>query len=130
MNEMERNRKVNNFKSDFWFVRLKDLLQQEACTSRKHFIKLATYWYILIELEGYSEEDVTLNLSQDKDKLKEIMERWNLENFSGFVERVYYIASTKQIKSFIQIVKTSSASDEIKEEIINKVLEKDIIETW
>ncbi|RIN97116.1 hypothetical protein BU002_02020 [Mammaliicoccus sciuri] len=130
MSEAERNRKINNFKSDFWFVRLKDLLQQDVSKSRTHYIKVATYWYILIEVEGYTEDDVINTLANENDRLKDIMKKSNLDSLSEFIEKLYYIASTKQIESFIRIVKSSSASDEAKDEIIRSLLEQDIIDSW
>ena len=77
--------RVNNFENDFWFVRLRDLLKQEVSTSRKRFMKVAAYWYVLIELEDYSEEEVVNVLAQDGFKMKEIMEKWNVDNFANFM---------------------------------------------
>ncbi len=130
MKEVERNRKINNFRSDFWFVRLKDLLQQDVSKSRKHFIRVATYWYILLEVEGYTEEEVTNTLAEDNNTLKDIMKKSNLDSLSQFIEKLYYIASTKQIEAFIKVVKESSATNEVKDEIITNLLEQDIIDSW
>lgn len=122
--------KIHNFESDFWFKRLRDLIHNDQAKTRKQFMRLATYWYVLIEFEGYSEEEVVQVLASNKSKMKEIVEKWNVKHFSDFIEKVHYIASTKQIEHFIIIIKNSSATDEVKEELINKLLTSNILDTW
>ncbi|MCH4519580.1 hypothetical protein [Staphylococcus haemolyticus] len=122
--------KIHNFESDFWFKRLRDLIHNDQAKTRKQFMRLATYWYVLIELEGYSEEEVVQVLASNKSKMKEIVEKWNVKHFSDFIEKVHYIASTKQIEHFINIIKNSSATNEVKEELINKLLTSNILDTW
>lgn len=65
--------KIDRFENDFWFVRLRDLLNQKQSYTRKQFMRLATYWYVLIEMEGYTEKEVIDVLSNDKDKMQEIV---------------------------------------------------------
>lgn len=122
--------KINGFYNDFWFVRLKDLLSENVGKSRQHYLKVCAYWYILIEYEGYSEEQIINNLSSDTEKMKDIMKKWDVDNLAGFIERVHYIASAKQINHFIKIIKNSSASESVKKEIIDTIINEDIIETW
>lgn len=122
--------KIHNFESDFWFKRLRDLIHNDQAKTRKQFMRLATYWYVLIEFEGYSEEEVVQVLASNKSKMKEIVEKWNVKHFSDFIEKVHYIASTKQIEHFVKIIKSSSATDEVKEELINKLLTSNILDTW
>lgn len=122
--------KIHNFESDFWFKRLRDLIHNDQAKTRKQFMRLATYWYVLIEFEGYSEEEVVQVLASNKSKMKEIVEKWNVKHFSDFIEKVHYIASTKQIEHFINIIKNSSATNEVKEELINKLLTSNILDTW
>ncbi|PTJ36442.1 hypothetical protein [Staphylococcus simulans] len=122
--------KMNRFEKDFWFVRLRSLLQNDQSKTRKQFIKLAVYWYILIEIEGHTETEVIEKLSKDKGKMKGIADKWDVDNLTGFVERLHYIASTKQIEHFIKIVKTSNASKSVQNEIIEQLLRSDILEVW
>lgn len=126
---MESN-KINGFYNDFWFVRLRDLLEENVGKSRQHYLKVCAYWYILIELEGYSEEQIINELSSHKDQMKSIMEKWDVDSLAGFIERVHYIASARQINHFIEIVKNSSASEAAKKEIVDTIINEDIIETW
>lgn len=128
--EGARKEKIKRFENDFWFSRLRDLLKQEASQSRKHYMKIAAFWYILIDFEGYSEEEVTNVLAQDGFKMKEIIEKWKVDNLANFIERVHYIASTKQIEHFIKIIKNSNASDETKQQLIDDVLSSNILDTW
>ncbi|EHT3670507.1 hypothetical protein KXP69_002278 [Staphylococcus pseudintermedius] len=122
--------KVNRFETDFWFVRLRSLLQNDQSKTRKQFIQLAVYWYILVEIEGHTESEVIEKLSKDKGKMKGIADKWDVDNLAGFVERLHYIASTKQIEHFIKIVKESNASKDIQNQIIEQLLESDILEVW
>ncbi|HDG8789447.1 TPA: hypothetical protein PBT65_001748 [Staphylococcus aureus] len=122
--------KVSRFENDFWFVRLRDLLHQKQSYTRKQFMRLATYWYVLIEIEGYTEKEVIDVLSNNKAKMHEIVEKRNVKNLSDFIEKVHYIASTKQIEHFIQIIKNSSASEEVKNELIESLLASNILDTW
>lgn len=117
-------------KNDFWFMRLKDLLKEDVSKSRKGFFKVATYWYVLLEFEHYTEEQVTNELALDGFKMKEIIDQYNIDNFATFIEKVHYIASTKQIEYFLKLIKESSASDEVKNELIQSLLSSNIIETW
>src|SRR5699024_3643370 len=91
---------------------------------------VCAYWYILIEFEGYSEEQIINELSSHKDQMKSIMEKWDIDSLAGFIERVHYIESARQINHFIEIVKNSSASEAAKKEIINTINNEDIIEKW
>jgi hypothetical protein len=124
-------KKIDRFENDFWFVRLRDLLNQKQSYTRKQFMRLATYWYVLIEMEGYTEKEVIDVLSNDKDKMQEIVKKRNVKSLSDFIEeKVHYIASTKQIEHFVKIIKSSSASDEVKNELIDKLLGSNILDTW
>lgn len=122
--------KVNRFETDFWFVRLRSLLQNDQSKTRKQFIQLAVYWYILVEIEGHTESEVIEKLSKDKGKMKGIADKWDVDNLAGFVERLHYIASTKQIEHFIKIVKESNASKDIQNQIIEQLMQSDILEVW
>jgi hypothetical protein len=122
--------KVKNFENDFWFIRLRDLLQKDQAKTRKQFMRLATYWYVLIEIEGYTENQVVEVLANDKAKMHDIVEKWNVKHLSDFIERVHYIASTKQIEHFINIIKRSSANEDIQQELIEDLLSSDILDTW
>jgi hypothetical protein len=123
--------KIDRFENVFWFVRLRDLLNQKQSYTRKQFMRLATYWYVLIEMEGYTEKEVIDVLSNDKDKMQEIVKKRNVKSLSDFIEKVHYIASTKQIEHFVKIIKSSSkASDEVKNELIDKLLGSNILDTW
>ncbi|WP_281512227.1 hypothetical protein [Mammaliicoccus vitulinus] len=124
------NKKVNAFKGDFWFTRLRDLLQQDVSDDRKNFMKLAMFWYVLIEYEGYSEDEVINTLASDGFKMIDIKEKYKLDNLSEFVNKVHYIASAKMIESFIGLINESNVSNESKDTLINDLLNKDIIETW
>ncbi|WP_341775916.1 hypothetical protein [Staphylococcus hyicus] len=117
-------------KNDFWFMRLKDLLKEDVSKSRKGFFKVAAYWYVLLEFENYSEEQVTNELALDGFKMKEIIEKYNIDDFATFIEKVHYIASTKQIEYFMRLIKNSSANSEVKNELIQSLLNSNIIETW
>lgn len=124
------NQRVNAFKGDFWFTRLRDLLQQNVSNNRKHFMKLAVFWYILIEYEGYSEDEVINVLASDGFKMNDIKEKYKVDDLSDFINKVHYIASTKMIQAFIDLIKESNVSDNDKEILINDLLKKDIIEVW
>lgn len=124
------NKKINAFKTDFWFTRLRDLLQQDVSDNRKSFMKLAMFWYVLIEYEGYSEDQVINTLASDGFAMIDIKEKYKIDNLSEFVNKVHYIASTKMIESFITLIKESNVSNESKDTLINDLLNKDIIETW
>lgn len=124
------NQRVNAFKGDFWFTRLRDLLQQNVSNNRKHFMKLAVFWYILIEYEGYSEDEVINVLASDGFKMNDIKEKYKVDDLSDFINKVHYIASTKMIQAFIDLIKESNVSDNDKETLINDLLKKDIIEVW
>ncbi|PTI79900.1 hypothetical protein BU064_03430 [Staphylococcus succinus] len=124
------NQRVNAFKGDFWFTRLRDLLQQNVSNNRKHFMKLAVFWYVLIEYEGYSEDEVINVLASDGFKMNDIKERYKVDDLSDFINKVHYIASTKMIQAFIDLIKESNVSDNDKETLINDLLKKDIIEVW
>ena len=122
--------KIDGFYNDFWFVRLNDLLKENVGKSRQDYIKVCAYWYILIEVEGYTEKQIMDELAQDGFKMNEIKEKWNVDSIAGFIERVHYIASAKQINHFVKIIKQSSATNEVKDEIIRTLMNEDIIETW
>lgn len=122
--------KIRNFENDFWFVRLRDLIQNDQAKTRKEFMRLATYWFVLIEYEGYTESEVIEVLSQNKDKMQDILTKWDIKNLSNFIERIHYIASTKQIEYFIKLIKQSSASKEVQDELIQQLLNSDILDTW
>lgn len=124
------NQRVNAFKGDFWFTRLRDLLQQNVSNNRKHFMKLAVFWYVLIEYEGYSEDEVINVLASDGFKMNDIKEKYKVDDLSDFINKVHYIASTKMIQAFIDLIKESNVSDNDKEILINDLLKKDIIEVW
>jgi len=124
------NQRVNAFKGDFWFTRLRDLLQQNVSNNRKHFMKLAVFWYVLIEYEGYSEDEVINVLASDGFKMNDIKEKYKVDDLSDFINKVHYIASTKMIQAFIDLIKESNVSDNDKETLINDLLKKDIIEVW
>lgn len=132
MNKKSESMKKKALKidQDFWFQRLRSLLKEDIVKSRKHFMKVATYWYVLIEYEGYSEDEVVNVLAQDGFKMNEIIDNWNVESLSSFIEKVYYIASTKQIEYFVYLIQQSSASDEIKAELIDSVMNSNMIDTW
>lgn len=132
MNKKSKSMKKKALKidQDFWFQRLRSLINEDVVKSRKHFMKIATYWYVLIEYEGYSEDEVVNVLAQDGFKMNEIIDNWNVESLSSFIEKIYYIASTKQIEYFVYIIKESSASDEIKAELIDSVMNSNMIDTW
>lgn len=123
-------KKALKIDNDFWFQRLRTLLKEDVVKSRKHFMKIATYWYVLIEYEGYSEDEVVNVLAQDGFKMNEIIDNWNVESLSSFIEKIYYIASTKQIEYFIVLIKQSSASEEVKAELIDSVMNSNMIDTW
>lgn len=122
--------KIKTFESDFWFKRLRDLIQNDKAKSRKQFMLLATYWYVLIEIEGFTESEVVDVLSQDKTTMHDIAEKRDIKKLSDFIERVHYIASTKQIEYFIKIIKNSSASETVKDELIHTLLHSEILDTW
>lgn len=124
------NEKINKFENDFWFVRLRDLIKKDFSKTRKQFMRLATNWYILIEIEGYSEQEVIDELVNDKSKMADIIEKRNVKQLADFIEKVHYIASTKQIEHFIKIIKTSSASEEVQQELIEKLFTENILDTW
>lgn len=124
------NQRMNAFKGDFWFTRLRDLLQQDVSNNRQNFMKLSMFWYVLIEYEGYSEDEVVNTLASDGFKMNEIKDKYKIDNLSEFVNKVHYIASTKMIQAFIDLIKNSNVSDENKETLINDLMQKDIIETW
>lgn len=124
------NQRINAFKGDFWFTRLRDLLQQDVSNNRQNFMKLSMFWYVLIEYEGYSEDEVVNTLASDGFKMNEIKDKYKIDNLSEFVNKVHYIASTKMIQAFIDLIKNSNVSDENKETLINDLMQKDIIETW
>ncbi|MCD8845172.1 hypothetical protein [Staphylococcus gallinarum] len=123
-------KKAMKIDQDFWFQRLRSLLKEDIAKSRKHFMKIATYWYVLIEYEGYTEDQVVNVLAQDGFKMNEIIDNWNVESLSAFIEKVYYIASTKQIEYFIQLIQASSATEEVKLELIDSVMNSNMIDTW
>src|SRR5699024_9941440 len=107
----------------------RDLLEENVGKSRQHYLKVCAYWYILIEFEGYSEEQIINELSSHKDQMKSIMEKWDVDSLAGFIERVHYIASARQINHFIEIVKNSTESEEDKKEIVETITKEDSIET-
>lgn len=124
------NQRINAFKGDFWFTRLRDLLQQDVSNNRKHFMKLSMFWYVLIEYEGYSEDEVVNVLASDGFKMNDIKDKYKIDSLSEFVNKVHYIASTKMIQAFIDLIKESNVSEKDKETLIKNLLEKDIIDTW
>lgn len=124
------NKRVNAFKGDFWFTRLRDLLNENISKDRKHFMKLAAFWYVLIEYEGYTEDEVINQLSTDGFKMNDIKDKYKVDSLADFINKVHYIASTKMIQAFIDLIKESNVSEKDKETLINNLLEKDIIEAW
>lgn len=124
------NEKTNKFKSDFWFTRLRDLLNEDISKDRRKFMKIAVFWFVLIEYEGYTEEEVTRVLANDGFKSQKLIEDYKIDDLAMFVDKVNYIASTNMIKTFIELIKASNVSDKDKEKLIHDLLEKDIIEAW
>ena len=93
-------------------------------------MKIAVFWFVLIEYEGYTEEEVTRVLANDGFKSQKLIEDYKIDDLAMFVDKVNYIASTNMIKTFIELIKASNVSDKDKEKLIHDLLEKDIIEAW
>lgn len=112
-----------------WFHRLNPLLDKSVSPTRSHFMFSAASMYALIELEKIPESEIQ-NLLLDGFKMEDLTKKWDVLSLADFIDKVSVMAFSKHIRHFVEVVKSTDASDEVKVEIIDKIMNQDLRKSW
>lgn len=112
-----------------WFHRLNPLLDKSVSPTRSHFMFSAASMFALIELEKIPESEIQ-NLLLDGFRMEDLTKKWDVLSLADFIDKVSVMAFSKHIRHFVEVVKSTDAPDEVKAEIIDKIMNQDLRKSW
>src|SRR5699024_3489534 len=94
-----------------WFQRMNPLHDKSVSPTLIRLMISAALMYALIELDEIPESEIQ-NLLLDSFKMEDLTKKWDVLSLADFIDKVSVMAFSKHIRYFVEVVKSTDASDE------------------
>ena len=140
--------KLSDMNSDYWLPKLKSILHSDVGRSRPRYMLAVSFYYAIAQLEKIPEDQLqflynsftgfkgadeasVMGINHVNEQVESLAQKWEVDQMADFVDKVSLVSATNVIAGIAAIIRQNeSLSDEQKDQLIQDIYLKDIMNMW